>query len=157
MLNVQSTSANDLQNVIVQENTLNIALLQLAQLLQISPEGFDVVSVAIDDPSAAFLYRSSKEVYNQALTNRPEISRAKLNVENADLTIDLAKGALLPTLSFFASANTSYQTVLGEEDVIPVTAKDLTKVQPGLPCQLKQKDIERVLDALFSRLLEGGI
>jgi uncharacterized protein len=42
---------------------------------------------------------------------------------------------------------------LKEEEVIPVTAKDLTKVQPGLPCQLKQKDIEKVLDSLFSRLL----
>ncbi|CAM1359311.1 TolC family protein [Tenacibaculum xiamenense] len=139
LLNVQSTSANDLQNVIVQENTLNIALLQLAQLLQISPEGFDVVSVAIDAPSAAFLYRSSKEVYNQALTNRPEISRAKLNVENADLTIDLAKGALLPTLSFFASANTSYQTVLGEKDVLPVqdpTTGDIILQRNGFFTQL---------------------
>jgi uncharacterized protein len=42
---------------------------------------------------------------------------------------------------------------LKEENVIPVTAKDLTKVQPGLPCQLKQKDIEKVLDILFSSLL----
>jgi uncharacterized protein len=44
-----------------------------------------------------------------------------------------------------------------KEDVIPVTAKDLTKVQPGIPCQLKQKDIEKVLDTLFSRLLRGGL
>jgi len=41
--------------------------------------------------------------------------------------------------------------------VVPVTAKDLTKVQPGLPCQLKQKDIEKVLDAIFKRLLEENI
>jgi uncharacterized protein len=46
---------------------------------------------------------------------------------------------------------------LKDEEVIPVTAKDLTKVQPGLPCQLKQKDIEKILDALFSRLLTDGL
>lgn len=44
-----------------------------------------------------------------------------------------------------------------EDVVIPVTAKDLTKVQPGLPCQLKDDDIEKVLDALFDKILKGGI
>jgi uncharacterized protein len=39
-------------------------------------------------------------------------------------------------------------------DVVPVTAKDLTKVQPGLPCQLKDADIKAVLASLFKRLLE---
>jgi len=46
---------------------------------------------------------------------------------------------------------------LKDELVIPVTAKDLTKAQPGLPCQLKEKDIEKVLDVLFGKLLEGGL
>lgn len=43
---------------------------------------------------------------------------------------------------------------LKEEDVIPIVAKDLTKVQPGLPCQLREGDVEKVLEALFSKLLE---
>jgi uncharacterized protein len=42
------------------------------------------------------------------------------------------------------------------EEVIPIVATDLTKVQPGLPCQLKETDIKALLDALFSKLLEGG-
>jgi uncharacterized protein len=60
------------------------------------------------------------------------------------------RGALTPS---------QIKTRLGlkDEEVIPVTAKDLTKVQPGLPCQLKQKDIEKILDALFSRLLTKGL
>jgi uncharacterized protein len=41
-------------------------------------------------------------------------------------------------------------------DVIPVTAKDLTKVQPGLPCQLKDEDIKSVLHGLFEVLLRGN-
>jgi uncharacterized protein len=45
---------------------------------------------------------------------------------------------------------------VSDGDVIPVTAKDLTKVQPGLPCQLNEKDIESVLGALFKKLLQGG-
>jgi uncharacterized protein len=42
-----------------------------------------------------------------------------------------------------------------KEEVIPVTAKDLTKVQPGLPCQIKKEDIKKVLELLFSKLLGG--
>jgi uncharacterized protein len=46
---------------------------------------------------------------------------------------------------------------LTNAEIIPVTAKDLTKVQPGIPCQLKKADIERVLDSIFSSLLKKGL
>jgi uncharacterized protein len=38
-------------------------------------------------------------------------------------------------------------------DVVPVTAQDLTKVQPGLPCQLKKDEITQVLDSLFTKMM----
>ncbi len=108
LLNVESTAANDLQNVIIQENTLNIALLRLAQFLQISNEGFDVDPITIGSPSAALLYDDADQVYTKALTYRPEIGRALLNVENADLNIELEKGNFLPSLSYSLGAGTSY-------------------------------------------------
>lgn len=43
-----------------------------------------------------------------------------------------------------------------KEEIIPMVAKDLTKVQPGLPCQLREEDIEKVLDSLFSKLMKRG-
>jgi uncharacterized protein len=43
-----------------------------------------------------------------------------------------------------------------KEDVIPIVAKDLTKVQPGLPCQLQESDIKAVLNSLFNQLLGGN-
>ena len=118
LLNVQSTAANDIQSVILQENTLNLALLQLAQLLQVSSANFDVAKIEIGTPSSVLLYDNADKVYDKALTNRPEIKRAKLNIENSSLSVEIAKGAYMPTLSFSARANTSYQTVLGEEDVL---------------------------------------
>jgi uncharacterized protein len=56
------------------------------------------------------------------------------------------KGALTPQ-------QIKVRMKLKEEEIIPVTAKDLTKVQPGIPCQLKEKDIEKILNTLFGRLL----
>ncbi|MGB5362183.1 MAG: TolC family protein, partial [Aureibaculum sp.] len=72
LLNAESTAATDAQNVITIENTLDLALLSMAQLLQISSENFDVATIEIDSPSAALLYDSSNMVYEKALENRPE-------------------------------------------------------------------------------------
>ena len=109
LLNVQSTAANDIQNVVAQENILNIALLNLAQVLQVSSNQFDVAPINIDNPSTALLYDDANVVYEKALTDRPEIERAKLNIKDSDLRIEIAKGAYLPTVSFSAGAGTSYQ------------------------------------------------
>ncbi len=108
LLNVESTAANDIQNVIIQENTLNIALLRLSQLLQISNENFDVAVIDVNSPSAVLLYDNAKQVYDKALTNRPEISKAKLDVKNAEIGVELAKGDYLPTLSYSLGLSSSY-------------------------------------------------
>jgi uncharacterized protein len=57
------------------------------------------------------------------------------------------KGALSP-------AQIKTQMDLKDIEVIPVTAKDLTKVQPGLPCQLKNEDLQKVLETLFTKLMK---
>ncbi len=108
VLNAKSTAANDEQNVIAKENALNIALLNLAQLLQVDTATFDVAPLEVASPSAALLYNSPKEVYEKALLNRPEIERAKLDIENANLGINIAKSSYMPTVSASASANTNY-------------------------------------------------
>ncbi|MGB1043069.1 MAG: TolC family protein [Tenacibaculum sp.] len=108
LLNVQSTSANDFQNVVTQQNTLNLALLRLSQFLQIPFEGFDVERIETVLPSIALLYKNSNEVYQKALSERPEIKKSKLDIENANLSIDLAKGAYLPTVNYFLGMSTSY-------------------------------------------------
>ncbi|CAM1351770.1 TolC family protein [Tenacibaculum crassostreae] len=108
LLNVESTAANDVQSVVLQQNRLNLALLRLAQLLQIPSDNFYVADLNIDSPSVALLFDNADEVYKKALTNRPEIERAELNVENANLSIELAKGAYLPSLTYTLGASTSY-------------------------------------------------
>ncbi|MDX8552122.1 TolC family protein [Tenacibaculum sp. 1B UA] len=108
LLNVESTAASDVQNVVVQENTLSIALLRLSQLLQISSEDFDVADIEVGTPSAALLYENSNVVYEKALSAWPDIERAKLDVSNADLNIKLEKGAYLPNLSYSIGASSSY-------------------------------------------------
>jgi outer membrane protein len=108
LLNVESTAATDQQNVVNQENALDIALLRLAQLLQLPVEGFDVAPVDVNNPSANLFYKNSSEVYNKSLDFMPEITRAKLAIDNADLNIEISKSAFLPSVSGSVGLATNY-------------------------------------------------
>ena len=108
LLNFQSTAANDLQSVILQENALDLALLNIAQLLQEPVKGFDVAPIEVETPSVNLLYDNSTAVFQKTLDYMPEIANAKLAIENADFNIEIAKSAFLPTLSYNLGAGTSY-------------------------------------------------
>jgi outer membrane protein len=108
LLNFQSTAANDIQNVILQENALDLALLNIAQLLQEPVKDFDVSPIDVGTPSVNLLYSNSSSVFQKSLDYMPEIARAELAIENADFNIRLAKGAFLPTISAFGGLGTGY-------------------------------------------------
>jgi outer membrane protein len=108
LLNFQSTASNDLQNVILQENALDLALLNIAQLLQEPAGNFDVAPIEVETPSANLLYDNSSVVFGRSLEYMPEIANAKLDIANANFDIALAKAAYLPSLSYNLGAGTSY-------------------------------------------------
>ncbi|RCS28363.1 TolC family protein [Polaribacter sp. WD7] len=108
LLNTQSTAAADQQNVITQENALDLALLNLAQLLQIPVANFDIASVNVGTPSANLFYKTSAAVYERSLNRLPEIQRAQLAIENSDLSIELSKSAFLPSITASAGLSTNY-------------------------------------------------
>ena len=108
LLNTQSTAASNLQTVISQENALDLALLNLAQLLQVPAEGFDVAPVDVGTPSENLFYTNSNNVYEKSLNNLPEIERAKLAIDNAALSIEISKADFLPSITASAGVSTNY-------------------------------------------------
>ncbi len=120
LLNAKSTAASDQQNVVSQENILAIALLNLAQSLQISSKDFDILSIEIDNPSAVLLFNNSDIVYQKALNTQPQIKNAELGIIDADYNIEIAKSYLKPSANFSFGANTSYQHVQGRKDEITI-------------------------------------
>lgn len=108
LLNVESTAATNLQTQVAQENALDLALLNLAQLLQVSAEGFDVSPVDVGTPTANLFYKTSTTVYEKSLERLPEIARAKLAIENADLNIAISKSAFLPSISAQVGLSSNY-------------------------------------------------
>ncbi|CAI8346545.1 MAG: Outer membrane efflux protein BepC [Polaribacter sp. SA4-10] len=108
VLNTQSTAAANLQSVIAQENVLNLALLNLAQTIQVPIDNFDVVSIELGTPSVNLLYTNSDLIFEKSLINRPEIERAILAIESADLSIEIAKSNFSPTVSASLGVSTNY-------------------------------------------------
>jgi len=110
LLDVQATLANDEQNLIITENNVNLALINLAQLLQLEDyENFDIANEEIETlPLLNLADYSVDQIYATALENRNEIKVARANIEIAEADVKLAKGALQPTLSGFYQWNSRY-------------------------------------------------
>ena len=97
-----------MQAVVAQENVLSIALLNLAQAIQVPIQDFDIAPLDIDTPSSSLFYNNSETVFEKSLINRPEIESARLAIESADLSIEIAKSNFLPTINASAGVSTNY-------------------------------------------------
>ena len=106
----QATLAQSRQSEIQAEGNLQMSVLELTQLLELSsPEGFSIVAPTVDDPSQLLLMRP-EAIYDEAVAVKPSVEAARLNVENAELSIARAKGAYLPSLSLNGGLGTNFYT-----------------------------------------------
>ncbi len=108
-LNIQSQAAAEEYNVIQAKNDLEIAYLNLAQLLDLeSAENFEIEKPEFalnTNPKAA---EPVNAVYNYALQHQPEIKSAELNVKVTEKDQEIAKGRLHPSLDLSGSIGTGY-------------------------------------------------
>ena len=106
----KATLAQSRLSVTQAENNLNMSILTLTQLLELpSPEGFDVIQPDADAIEFS-IPDSPEQIYAQALEIKPAIKSEELRLEQADKSIDVAKGGYYPTLSLSAGAGTGYYT-----------------------------------------------
>ncbi len=140
LLDAEATLASNEEQLTNAKNALDISTLNLAQLLLLPYEGFDVVDVSLDVSSASLLYNNTEEIFQKSLTFLPEIRSAEIAVENSELSIDIAKADYIPSLNFGAGIGTSYQRTIGEKDVVPKIDPDTGEtilVANGFSKQLK--------------------
>ncbi len=117
LYDVQAQEANDEVNIVNSENQLNIAMLSLAQLLDIdSVQLFKIVRPEITIPDNPAVNQPDL-IYSEALTNQPDIKSAELKWESATKGREVAAGALYPKLIFAGTVGTGYSS--GDENVVP--------------------------------------
>ena len=115
----QATLAQSRLTATQAQNNLQLALLNLSQLLELdSPEGFTIEAPlsspegdTIDSPLASKTIEAPSGAVGGA--SRPEIQAEELRLRATEHNIKIAQAGLYPTLSFSAGLGTNYYTTSG--------------------------------------------
>ncbi len=100
--------AQDEYNVVQAQSQVRNYTRQLKELLEITDDAaFDVAVPETTKEMALQSIPSMQSVYEQALSNRPELRAAQLNVESAELQQKIARAQNLPTVSLNAGISAS--------------------------------------------------
>ncbi|MFL5765154.1 MAG: TolC family protein [Bacteroidia bacterium] len=109
LLDIQSQLAAEELTLTTAQNQLDIAYLNLAQLLNMaSTEGLAIVKPELTVGTESSLSVTATQIYNTAVGNLPEMKSAEYHVKSAEKSVDVAWGGLSPKLSFSASYGTGY-------------------------------------------------
>lgn len=109
LLNLEAQLATEELNVVEAENKLTISYLSLQQLIDHPySKDFKIQVPELKPIEAPQVVMTPEDVYQVALSNRPEIKSAELRLESAKKGVSIARGYLSPTLSFTGTWATGY-------------------------------------------------
>ena len=110
VIQAEAQVANDELSVVTAGNDYQLALIDLAKVLELEDvENFEILPL----PDEAVNLLSADEVYNNALNSNHSILAARQSIDVADKAITVAKSGYLPRLNFNAGLGSSYYTVSG--------------------------------------------
>lgn len=113
----EATYAQSKLNATQARNSLNIAILSLTQLLELSsPEGFDIESPS-ENALGLQLLMNPEDIYARAVDIKPEIKSESLRLDYAEVAIKRAKGGYMPSLSLSGGIGSNFYTALGRESL----------------------------------------
>lgn len=109
LLETESQLANEELTLTNYENQLQLSLLNLMQLLELPISNtFDIVIPEFEASMLDAGLLSSKDVFNKAVSERPEILSKELALKSFETEGKIAKAQLYPSISAFASYNNFY-------------------------------------------------
>lgn len=108
---LESATASSKYDIVEAKTTLSNLYVTLKHLLEISQD----ITLTVKEPdlSADILFSyipTVAEVYEVALTTRPEIQSSKLDIESAELDHTIAKSGYLPKLSLTAGTGVNHSS-----------------------------------------------
>lgn len=108
LLEANATVAVATQRLIVSQNELVMARLNLAQLLQINDyEAFDVIDSDYEVGESAVLIYTPEEIKSRAFEVLTIVKNAEAEVNIAERNVKISRGAYLPRLSAFYNLGTN--------------------------------------------------
>ncbi len=103
--------ARDDQTIIQSQNLIDLNYLNLKEFMQLDPN----TEIKIETPDVGLSDMNPdtynfRDVYSNAATGMPQILRDEMSLKSAELGVDIARGALLPTLSIFGGLDTRWSS-----------------------------------------------
>ncbi|MBW8331006.1 MAG: TolC family protein [Prolixibacteraceae bacterium] len=112
LLEIEAQYAREELNVVNAQNRLQLAYLSLYQFLELpSSESFKIEKPVLPEISANMTMLNSMDVFKNAVQIRPAVKGAEFKLESARKQLEIAKGNLMPTLSFGGNYNNFYQNL----------------------------------------------
>src|SRR5690554_649486 len=109
LLEIKATDANEKQKIAVAENSVQVSLISLAQLLLIKDYvNFDIAEEEYNIVDGGIAEKDVWEIVDNAKESRAEVKIAEKNVEMAEKDLQISRGNYYPTLSAFFGYNTRY-------------------------------------------------
>lgn len=106
---LESQAASAEYDCVVTQTQIANYTRQLKELLEITDgRKFDIQGIRTADDVATQIIPNVGEVYQAALNSRPEIQSGRLNVDAAELDIDIAKAGYYPSISITAGIGDSH-------------------------------------------------
>jgi len=104
--------AQDEYNIVAAESNMRDYTRQLKQLLQITnDDDFEVETPTEETGDALQAIPALTQVYEEALSNRPEIKSSQLAIEQNQLNLKIAKAQSLPSVALTAGVSTNSTTL----------------------------------------------
>tara|TARA_R110002050_G_scaffold233063_3_gene368784 strand:+ start:6892 stop:8223 length:1332 start_codon:yes stop_codon:yes gene_type:complete len=107
----QSQAATNKYNVIASKNNYQQYIIELKQLLELSPMEDLEIETINENMDLINLELNKIEVYSKALGFLPEIQASNLNIAANEKELDIARGGYLPTLSLSGSLGSGYTSI----------------------------------------------
>ncbi|MFW6370115.1 MAG: TolC family protein [Bacteroidota bacterium] len=112
LLEIEAQAAQEELNVVNAENNLDLAYLDLRQLLELEKTGdFEIVFPELDDPAFALATDSVDMIYNQSVEIMPQIKSADYRLAVAYNSLGIARGGRSPRLNANASYGSGYSDI----------------------------------------------
>jgi outer membrane protein len=124
LFEIQSQAAKEELQVVTAHNTLELARLNLAQLLDLETRtNFQVVVPDFSNIGISEVSNSAEDVFATAETILPQVKAAEYNLKNVEKQLSIARGYRSPTLSLSGGYSTRYSSTSKMYD--PVTFEEI--------------------------------
>ena len=119
LLDLRAQLANDELSLVNAQNDMETAKLNLKQLMNMpGSEQIEVVKIPVADPNLQPYNATIQEIFEVALGNLPQMQAANLRIEYAKRSVEMARGAGMPSLTLSGGIGTAYSSVAPKQRFI---------------------------------------